>query len=687
MRTLLLLVALGCRPDPVPNQPNTVSGDDTALTVDTNDSSLPDTDNGGDTGHSTTRTLPPVAGYAFQQVLGGLEFPVDIIDVGDGTLLVAGKLGQLARIDIATHTIMGTFRVDEIMTVPTNVEQGFLSIALHPDFGNGGDPHLYSWQTTIDKTKNSLMRWDLTLEPLQLSNPIEVLGIEKYDTGMAVHNGGKLVWWDGESEEPVLYVSVGNGGGPRNVAAGQDPDHPSAGILALSIDDDGLPSPAFETPFGHPFLVAKGLRNPWRTIDCGDVLCVGDVGESVAEELNLYAGIGANFGHGEFEGPSEGVYDDPFIWYAHDDDVFTREDPDHSETRGESIMVGVHVSGTGYNGLLEDFVLYSDLYQGWIRGAYIGDDPELQGADLHLAHQAVLGAMVEVEDGTVYAVEMMGSLRRLVTHDQIPTIGEEGEVLSESTFVDGGLEYDVRYPLWSNGTTKERFIQLPTGTEIDTSDPENWIYPLGTRAYKTFFWNGQPVETRLLEKTETGWAAGVYQWSTDGSEAFLTDGSDVEPLIEMDISYTIPSTSVCQTCHGNAQDMLLGLEPFQLGSAGIAVFDPHLSDAVDIPQIEGSETEIAARGYLHGNCSTCHTGDSVTAVQLDLRYSSDPDDITGEGMYEFPGVPFLDPGNPNNSAIFRAVIEQVMPPVTLSEKDDDALGVLGDWILEMADEE
>ena len=657
------------------------SVDTQAVLHDTSDSGWMDT---GDSGTSPDPSnLPPEAGFAFQQVLGGLEFPVDLISVGDGTLLIAGKLGELSRVDLETHTILGSARADELWPLSTHVEEGFLSIALHPDFGNGIDDHLFSWQTTEYQTTNSIVRWDLQLEPFAVSNPVEVLAVDKYIQGIATHNGGKLVWWQGESDEPVLYVSVGNGGGQENIQAGQMGDVMTASILALKVDEEGVAQPAIETPYENEFVVAKGLRNPWRMIDCGDVLCVGDVGKEDFEEFNLYTGAGANFGHGRFEGPSDGTYDDPVLWYAHGSDEFTSEDPDHTDARGESIMMGVHVSGQAYEGLLEDFVLYADLYQGWIRGYYLGDDETMQGVDLHLAHQAVLGAMVEVEDGTVYAVEMFGTLRKLVPLAEVPTVGMAGDPISETAFGDGGIDYTVRFPLWSNGTSKQRFIQLPDGTQIDTSDSENWVFPIGTRSYKTFLWNGQPVETRVLEKTDTGWAPGVYLWEADGSEAYLTDGTDQEPLVEMDTPYTVPSTGACQMCHGNAQDSLLGLEPFQLGSRGVDIFEGHISDEVEIPTVSDTEVGLEARGYLHGNCSTCHQGASVTGVELDLRYSTDPYGMTGEGIYEYSGIPFIDPGNPPNSAIFKAIAEEVMPPLTLSVKDQEAIQLLGEWISAM----
>src|SRR5205814_165387 len=62
------------------------------------------------------------------------------------------------------------------------------------------------------------------------------------------------------------------------------------------------------------------------------------------------------------------------------------------------------------------------------------------------------------------------------------------------------IEYTPRYELWSDGATKRRFLLLPAGAKIDTSDMDNWAFPVGTKLWKEFRRDGFLVETRLLQK-------------------------------------------------------------------------------------------------------------------------------------------------------------------------------------------
>ena len=57
--------------------------------------------------------------------------------------------------------------------------------------------------------------------------------------------------------------------------------------------------------------------------------------------------------------------------------------------------------------------------------------------------------------------------------------------LSE-TGIASGQPYTPNFALWSDGAAKERWLSLPAGTEIDTSDPDDWRFPDGTRAWKQF---------------------------------------------------------------------------------------------------------------------------------------------------------------------------------------------------------
>ena len=43
------------------------------------------------------------------------------------------------------------------------------------------------------------------------------------------------------------------------------------------------------------------------------------------------------------------------------------------------------------------------------------------------------------------------------------------------------LAFTLQYPLWSNGAAKRRWMSLPAGGVINGSDPDAWVFPVGTR--------------------------------------------------------------------------------------------------------------------------------------------------------------------------------------------------------------
>src|SRR5690606_2496033 len=43
------------------------------------------------------------------------------------------------------------------------------------------------------------------------------------------------------------------------------------------------------------------------------------------------------------------------------------------------------------------------------------------------------------------------------------------------------LAYEPAFSLWSDGADKRRWVSLPPGARIDTSTPDAWEFPAGTR--------------------------------------------------------------------------------------------------------------------------------------------------------------------------------------------------------------
>ena len=95
----------------------------------------------------------------------------------------------------------------------------------------------------------------------------------------------------------------------------------------------------------------------------------------------------------------------------------------------------------------------------------------------------------------------------------------------------GVRSYRPRFELWSDGATKRRWIYLPPGTRIDSSNMDLWSFPVGTKLWKEFTRDGTRVETRLMEKvlasdTAVGaWSFTTFQWSsTQDSAVAVTEG-------------------------------------------------------------------------------------------------------------------------------------------------------------------
>jgi hypothetical protein len=70
--------------------------------------------------------------------------------------------------------------------------------------------------------------------------------------------------------------------------------------------------------------------------------------------------------------------------------------------------------------------------------------------------------------------------------------------IATKTLAPDVMSYSVRFPLWSDGADKQRFLYLPAGSQIDTSWMDVWTFPIGTKAFKQFSLAGL-IETRMLE--------------------------------------------------------------------------------------------------------------------------------------------------------------------------------------------
>ncbi len=281
---------------------------------------------------------------------------------------------------------------------------------------------------------------------------------------------------------------------------------------------------------------------------------------------------------------------------------------------------------------------------------------------------------------------------------------------------------DARYfkpgvPFWSDGADKTRYIRLPAGKKIDSTDIDNWIFPVGTSVWKEFILGGKRIETRLYVKTqETLWKRTSYRWSADEKDAIRNDDG------ERNVNGTnleIPPAEACDNCHfGGGKDRLLGFEAVNLAlptAEGLTLerlalegvlTRPPARTKFDLPE-DATKFAAPALGYLHSNCGTCHShieGAPAGFSGLDVRlYASRL--LAGVGpkvaeleayrttvgveMSVFKKGPLLriKSGDPVESGVVFLSARRTgeagndqMPPFASHEVDTAGVKLLSDWI-------
>lgn len=191
-----------------------------------------------------------------------------------------------------------------------------------------------------------------------------------------------------------------------------------------------------------------------------------------------------------------------------------------------------------------------------------------------------------------------------------------------TVLADGVEPFAPSYALWSDDATKKRWLYLPAGKRIDTSDMDAWKFPVGTKAFKEFTRDGKRVETRMLYKTKAGWYMMAYAWNAKQAQAVaVPDG--VQNALGTD--HDIPSSDACRECHEGVTDRLLGVSALQLShdKPGLDVKQLAAADRLSDPPSGDfrlpATAEWNALGYLHANCGNCHNPASVVFDRVDMQ--------------------------------------------------------------------
>jgi len=262
--------------------------------------------------------------------------------------------------------------------------------------------------------------------------------------------------------------------------------------------------------------------------------------------------------------------------------------------------------------------------------------------------------------------------------------------IAGQVFADDAFEFAPQFPLWTDGATKRRWILLPDAAQIDTTDPEDWVFPVGTKFFKEFTRDGVRVETRLNEKTDSGWSAVTYLWNAAGTDADrqldeLPDASGTP--------HDIPSAAQCLTCHGGRSDFTLGFSATQLDLATRQqLFAMGALTAPVETELSLDPVEREGLGVLHGNCAHCHNSDRALQPQATTCYAPDPEDTFDvtlpSDLSSLDDAPAVETarfllGSPDDSEVLHRMSQRnlseknpSMPPLGTELVDDEGLAAV-----------
>jgi cytochrome c553 len=287
----------------------------------------------------------------------------------------------------------------------------------------------------------------------------------------------------------------------------------------------------------------------------------------------------------------------------------------------------------------------------------------------------------------------------------------------------GVRQFSPQYPLWSDGAVKARWVYLPPGTAIDTTDPGDWVVPVGTKFWKQFTFNGRKVETRLAWRASADrWIFASYAWNEEQTDAVLAPPDGIRGVVELapGRSHDIPGVNDCAACHGAKRPGPLGFNALQLSTdrdpnaihgeplapgmltLATLVEEGRLSPArpeliANPPRIQGSAATRSVLGYFAGNCGSCHNRSGETTFDgPSLKHSDVLDgDAVMNGLLGFattwqvPGQPegasrMLDGVSPPASAMLVRMRSRrpssQMPPLGTVLRDEDAIKAVEAWL-------
>ncbi|MBX3741628.1 MAG: PQQ-dependent sugar dehydrogenase [Akkermansiaceae bacterium] len=537
--------------------------------------------------------LPSATGYTTQNALGDLVFdePMSVVSVRHERhrLFVAERGGILRIVDLTAAELEAKPYLDLRDLLETDEtfnrggENGFLSVAFHPEFAANGT--LFVYFSFVAKDGKLFQRLHRVVMESPASDAPEIFSHERlltiYDRA-SNHNGGTIDF----GPDGYLYLSLGDegGGGDQYNNARFITQDPTAGrtgfwgqMVRLDVDhragnltpqlhqqnSTSYPSAvndaAYKVPADNPFIGrttwhnvainpanvrneiwATGLRNPfrWSFDRPTGRLYLGDVGQGAREEIDIIT-RGGDYGWSWREGTRE--YNSPPSPEDPPPSGFSPIEPIYDYGRSSNGVLGGNcvTGGAVYRGnrLTELFGAYVFAdYSGPIvalrenNGTWTAEKLGEEGGIVHFGHDPRDGDLLFCANGQVKRF-----VRSQTTGTAPPaTLSAVGAFsnLASLTPHAGIVPYDVNLPFWSDHAIKRRWFSIRNTTDdVTYSRDGNWTLPTGMVWVKHFdieTVRGQPssarkLETRILVKTASGTYGLSYRWRADQTDADLVD--------------------------------------------------------------------------------------------------------------------------------------------------------------------
>ncbi len=524
--------------------------------------------------NGTFPNTPPgdPSGWAVENAFPNLTFtdPLMMAEIpGRNEFLVVGKVGRIWRFpkNPAATMAQRVEVLDHTAKTETSEDQGFYSLAFHPDFATAGaagenqvfvcySRRAFPGVDDNDRTYWTVSRFTWLPGPGTLDPESEDILISQYDPHR-YHNGGATFFGD----DGFLYITAGDGGLGGDALDNSQRINTGffGGLLRIDVDNDPAKShpirrqptedPLWEVnprPAEWPASFSQGYgipnTNPWQDAGGGvleefyaiglrsphsahfdpetDEIWIGDVGEANREELTRVAN-GSNAQWAYREGtrntsknkpnPLIGTDMEPVYEYTHDE--------------GASIIGGMRYRGAKWSAFLADKVIFGDHITGRIWNLELTAGEPLVHEMLSTfdtGYKKGLCGFATDSAGEIYIMNLGGSNspNGKIMKLAIPAISEEPPQLLSQTgvFTDlatletaaGVIPYGLPNPLWSDAAAKRRWVILPNDGSFDTaaedivfSEDEPWQFPAGTIFVKHFEVNTDESNPAAIRRLET----------------------------------------------------------------------------------------------------------------------------------------------------------------------------------------